>query len=76
MRSVREPVAHGDVERGVTQLRHRFSLDLTDPFSSELEMHAHLFEGARLPAVEAEAQREDLALPGRERDQEFDDLPG
>jgi hypothetical protein len=76
VRSVRELVAHGDVERGVTQFRHRFGLDLADPLSGELEVDAHLFEGAGLPAVEAETQRQDLALTGRERRQEFGDLPG
>ena len=71
-----ERVAHGDVERRVTQFRHCFGLDLADPLSGELKVHADLFEGAGLPAIETETQRQDLALTGRERRQKFGELPG
>ena len=73
-RLVREPLAHGGVEPGVTQFRHGSGFDLADPFPGEIEVRADLIEGARLPAVEAETQRQDFALARREGDEQLGDL--
>jgi hypothetical protein len=45
------------------ELRHGSGLDLADALPGQVEMLAHLFEGAWLAAVEAEPQTKDLALP-------------
>src|SRR5947208_12103198 len=44
------------------QLRHGPRLDLADAFAGQVEMLAHLFQRARLAAVETETQPQDLAL--------------
>src|SRR6188508_614998 len=44
----------------VTQLRHGPCLDLADALAGEVEVLAHVLEGAGLAAVEAEAQAQDL----------------
>ena len=51
----------------VAQLRHGPGLDLADALTGEVEVLAHLFEGAGLAPVEAEAQLQDLALALVER---------
>src|SRR5581483_11520387 len=74
--SDREQVACARVARRVPQLRHRACLDLADALAGEVEVLAHLFERARLAAVEAEAQLQDLALALVERGQQPGDLLG
>src|SRR4029077_10551469 len=75
-RSDGEEVARARVARRVAQLRHRPCLDLADPLTGEVEVLAHLFEGAGLAAVEAEAQLQDLALALVERSEQASDLFG
>ena len=69
-----EQVAGAGVARGVPQLGHRPRLDLADPLTGEVEVLADLFQGARLAAVEAEAELQDLALALVERRQQPVDL--
>ena len=45
------------------QLGQRLGLDLADALPGDAEPLGHLFQGARVLALEAEAQLDDLALP-------------
>src|SRR5438552_1819540 len=74
--SDRQQVAGAGVTGRMPQLRHGASLDLAYALAREVEVLAHLFEGARLTAVEAEAQPQDLALPFIERTEQPGDLVG
>src|SRR5271169_2494422 len=58
------------------ELAHRARLDLADALAREVEVLADLLEGARLAAVEAEAQAQDLALALVERREQPADLLG
>ena len=57
-----EQIAGAGVRRRVPELRHRPGLDLADPLARQVEVLSDLLEGARLAAVEAEAQSEDCLL--------------
>src|SRR3954454_3022249 len=70
----REQFAGAVVGRGVAQLGERAVLDLADALPRQLEHLTDLVEGARLAAVEAVAQLEDLALAVVERREELLDL--
>ena len=60
----------------MTELGHRACLDLADPLTREVEVLAHLFQGAGLAAVETEPQAQDLALALVERGEQPADLVG
>src|SRR5262245_49433818 len=49
------------------QLAQRLGLDLAHALARDLEDGAHLFERARRPVPEAEAQADDLLLAPRQR---------
>ena len=49
------------------QLRHRLSLDLTDPFTGDLEPIAEFFERLGFIAIKPEAQHQDVPLALMER---------
>src|SRR4051794_19474111 len=49
--------------RGMPQLRQRLGLDLPDPLTSDTELLADLFEGARMAVGQPEPQLDDLFLP-------------
>jgi hypothetical protein len=51
-------------------------LDLTDPLTGEVELHSHLLEGARLSAVQAETETENLAFTFVQHHKEACDLRG
>src|SRR5690606_21179758 len=51
---------------GVAELGQRLGLDLADALAGEAEAAADLVERQRAVGVEAEPEREDLALAGRE----------
>src|SRR2546423_11851401 len=54
--SDRQEVARARVRRRMAQLRHRPRFDLADALPREVEVLADLFQRARLPPIEAEAQ--------------------
>src|SRR4029077_6128314 len=60
-------VADGGGVRERPELLQALVLDLADPLARHVERAADLVERPRLPAVEAVAQLEHLALPRRER---------
>src|SRR5579859_2698176 len=57
-----EQVVSTRVAARVAQLGDGPGLDLADPLPGEVEVAPDLLEGAGLPAVEAEAETDDLAL--------------
>src|SRR4051812_3695235 len=75
-RSDGEEVAGAGVARRVAQLAHRPGFDLADPLTGQVEVLADLFQRARLAAVEAEAELQDLPLTLVERRQQPGDLVG
>ncbi len=74
--SDREQVACPGIGGGVTQLGHRPRLNLADALTGQVEVLPDLLEGARLAAVEAEAQAQDLALTLVEWGEQTADLVG
>ena len=58
----------------MTKLGHRASLDLSDPFTGEVEVPPDVFERSGLSAVKTEAEPEDLPLPFVERCEKAPDL--
>ena len=60
----------------MSKFRHGPSFDLADALAREIEVFADLFEGARLAAVEAKAQLQDLALTLVEWSKEAVDFVG
>ncbi len=46
----------------MTQLRHRLRLDLTNPFTGDLEPLAEFFERLGFIAIKSEPKHEDIAL--------------
>ncbi len=51
----------------MTQLRHRLRLDLTNPFTGDLEPIAEFFERLGFIAIKSESKHEDVALARVER---------
>src|SRR6185369_601052 len=64
--SLLEVVLQLAAARWVTQLAQRLRLDLTDALARDVELAADLFERARAPVLEAEAQLEHASLAERE----------
>src|SRR5262245_6822861 len=58
---------------GLAQLEQPTCLDLPDPFSSDAIGTGNLIQGTGMAVAQAEAQFDDLALPGSERTQDFRD---
>ena len=60
----------------MAQLAHRARFDLTNALAGEVESFADFFEGARLTAIETEAQSQDLSLTRVERGKQSIDFFG
>ena len=48
----------------MAELAQGFGLDLADPLPGHVELLAHLLQGVGSAVLQAEAQAQDLALPG------------
>src|SRR2546421_10956214 len=69
-----QEVAGAGVARRMAELRHGPRLDLADALTGEVEVLTDFFERARLAAVEAETQLQDLSLALVERGEQPGDL--